>query len=302
MSRLPLAALLAGRDPCVVALVGGGGKTSLMFALARVLSASGQRVICTTSTKIYPPSVEQSQSLVLMHPEEKAFSRSLAELAEALALNRQATVAHGLVLQGEMDSTGCMSVKLKGLSPVMLDRLSGTFPDAWILVEADGAAMRPLKISATHEPAVPPCTSICVAVLGLDALGQPFGSSVVHRAHLWSCLTEMAPQGSMIAPRPGEPLTWANFVCLVEHPEGLFRTCPAGCERVVFANKADTIAFARNSAPEVLSRQELFRKKTVIGTDVELKKGSSPAIWYVGSVHEGWYEPAEDFLNAASDG
>lgn len=301
MSRLSLAALLAGRAPCVVALVGGGGKTSLMFALAGLLAASGQRVICTTSTKIYPPPMEQSRSLVLMHPEEKALSRSLAELAEALE-NCPVTVAHGFVYRSEANSADCMSVKLKGLSPVILDCLSGTFPDVWILVEADGAAMRPLKIAAEHEPAVPSCASLCVAVLGLDALGRSFDASVVHRAHLWSCLTETACPRGAIPPRPGKPLVWANLVCLAEHPEGLFRTCPAACERVVLANKADTIAPSRYGVLKDLSWREAFSRKTAIGNAFGLKKDSSPTTWYVGSVHEGWCEPAEDFLRTVSDG
>ena len=36
----------------VISLVGGGGKTTLMFALARELSLSGQKVITTTTTRI----------------------------------------------------------------------------------------------------------------------------------------------------------------------------------------------------------------------------------------------------------
>ena len=36
----------------LVAFTGGGGKTSLVFALARELAAAGRRVVATTTTRI----------------------------------------------------------------------------------------------------------------------------------------------------------------------------------------------------------------------------------------------------------
>ena len=41
----------------IVAFVGGGGKTSLMYALARQLHSSNLRVLCTTTTKMMAPRV-----------------------------------------------------------------------------------------------------------------------------------------------------------------------------------------------------------------------------------------------------
>ena len=40
----------------VISIVGAGGKTTLMFALARELSNKKGMVITTTTTKIFPPS------------------------------------------------------------------------------------------------------------------------------------------------------------------------------------------------------------------------------------------------------
>jgi hypothetical protein len=48
----------------VISLVGAGGKTSLMFRLAHELSASGDTVLTTTTTKIYPPA-GQSKCLIV---------------------------------------------------------------------------------------------------------------------------------------------------------------------------------------------------------------------------------------------
>ena len=44
-----------GGKPLVVSLVGGGGKTSLMFALASELRAEGMSVLVTTTTRILDP-------------------------------------------------------------------------------------------------------------------------------------------------------------------------------------------------------------------------------------------------------
>lgn len=41
--------------PQTVALAGSGGKTTLMHALAAELTAAGQMVVITTTTKIFPP-------------------------------------------------------------------------------------------------------------------------------------------------------------------------------------------------------------------------------------------------------
>ena len=47
----------------VVSLVGGGGKTSLMYALARELSNAGKKVISTTTTHIMKPGEKESHVL-----------------------------------------------------------------------------------------------------------------------------------------------------------------------------------------------------------------------------------------------
>eukprot|EP01052_Picozoa_sp_SAG31_P008347 SAG31_NODE_420_length_15868_cov_11.896823_1_plen_80_part_00 len=58
-----LADELAVGKGSIVAFVGGGGKTSLMFALARQLCGAGLRVLCTTTTKMMKPRVPEVHSL-----------------------------------------------------------------------------------------------------------------------------------------------------------------------------------------------------------------------------------------------
>ncbi|MCD4678214.1 MAG: hypothetical protein K8S18_19810, partial [Desulfobacula sp.] len=44
----------------VISLIGAGGKTSLMFCLAKELENSGKTVLTTTTTKIFMPTPDQS--------------------------------------------------------------------------------------------------------------------------------------------------------------------------------------------------------------------------------------------------
>jgi hypothetical protein len=111
----------------VISLVGAGGKTSLMFRLARELSRQGAAVLSTTTTKIYTPSRKQS-SVVMV-----------SESASALALE-----AREILRRNTHISAGSRLIhfqnKLKGFPPETIDAIwqSGLF--RWIVVEADGAA------------------------------------------------------------------------------------------------------------------------------------------------------------------
>ena len=49
----------------VVCFVGAGGKTSLMFRLAKELEADGVTVLTTTTTKIHIPTEQQSPHVIL---------------------------------------------------------------------------------------------------------------------------------------------------------------------------------------------------------------------------------------------
>ena len=74
MASLKQALLL--KDSGVISLVGAGGKTSLMFALAREFVEAGMTVITTTTTKIYVPSQKQSAHIIASESVEDVLSRA----------------------------------------------------------------------------------------------------------------------------------------------------------------------------------------------------------------------------------
>lgn len=190
----------------LIAFSGGGGKTGLMFALARAFAAAGNRVLVTTTTKI---------------------AAAEARCGWPLALDPFAPPPGNPVIavSGFDEAAG----KAPGFPPEVLDRLKSRFDR--VLVEADGSARRPLKAPAAHEPVFPASTDAVVMVAGLSGVGAPLGPVTVFRPELWAERTGLAP---------GQPVTPESVARMAGHPEGFARGAPAAARRVLFLNQADS--------------------------------------------------------------
>ena len=123
----------------VISLVGGGGKTTLLYAFARHCAAKGWRVLVSTTTHIWQPGAH--------------YAADEAALASLWAAGQYA-VAGVPAEQG----------KLTALPPEQLT--------CW-MAQADGAKRMPCKVPAAHEPVLLPESDIVLAVAGLSALGRP---------------------------------------------------------------------------------------------------------------------------------
>ena len=134
----------------VIAVVGGGGKTSLIFRLTEELVSLGKKVIVTTTTHM---ACEEN------HPFAK--DGCLDMLASQLSL-------HGYVVAAGYDEK---KQKLCSLTEGKLNELSN-FCDI-LLVEADGAHRRPLKVPEEWEPVIPSSAKLVIGVAGLDSIGKP---------------------------------------------------------------------------------------------------------------------------------
>lgn len=199
----------------VVSIVGSGGKTTLMYALARELSERGERVVTTTTTKIFPPDPSDSPQLLVFADEEIL----LGKAREALRERKQVTLAEKSV-----------GPKLKGLSPELVDRIRAQgIPDV-ILVEADGAKRCPLKAPNETEPVFPSSTTLTLAVVGLDGIGKPNTENYVFRPHYFSLLTGIN-EGSVVTPEA--------VARVILHPDGITKGTPEKAPIVVILNKAD---------------------------------------------------------------
>ncbi|MCA1795623.1 MAG: hypothetical protein LC660_17455, partial [Desulfobacteraceae bacterium] len=66
----------------VISLIGAGGKTSLMFCLARELARSGRKVLSTTTTNVLFPSKEQSAITLVSDTAQNLVAQSIPLLKD----------------------------------------------------------------------------------------------------------------------------------------------------------------------------------------------------------------------------
>ncbi len=234
------------KDGGVVSLVGGGGKTSLMFKLAHELSMAGDTVLTTTTTKIFEPSLDQTGSVIL-----SGSVPNILERADSL-LDKH---PHITAVVGKLPESG----KLCGFQPEIIQTLwdSGLFQ--WIIVEADGAAGKPLKAPAAHEPAIPACTSRLVGIVGLSGVGQPFSDRLVFRPEQFGRLTRL---------QMGANITEAAVADVFSLDNGLFKSFCPPVVRIAFLNQADVQSnfLAGQAIVRILSkRRHTNLNRVVIG-------------------------------------
>jgi probable selenium-dependent hydroxylase accessory protein YqeC len=201
-----------------VALVGGGGKTSLMFSLAEEFRIAGEQVITSTTTKVWHHQAMRAPRVVYtgtLRPWKD-------QLKEGLAGFRHVFVGRCVLESGKVD----------GISPSVSDHMFKDFEVDYLLVEADGAAGLPVKAPAAHEPVIPASATMVVAVMGLEAVNSPLSSEVVFRLDETKKITGLAT---------GMPLTPTALSRLFLHPEGLFREAPRAARRIAFLNKLDLL-------------------------------------------------------------
>ena len=148
--------------PGITAVIGGGGKTTLLRTLGEELAARGRVLLCTT-TKIYPfPGLPLAEDLT-----------ALAALE-----GQSGPICAGTPLPG----TGKLTAP-----KIPFSLLAERFDH--VLVEADGSAGRPMKAHAPHEPPIPPETGQTVCVAGASGFGRPIREAA-HRPERFAQLAD----------------------------------------------------------------------------------------------------------------
>jgi probable selenium-dependent hydroxylase accessory protein YqeC len=229
-----------------VAVVGGGGKTTLCFALARELSGAGKKVITTTTTKVWHSEANRSPCVVFCHS-GPAFCVSVKE-----GLRR---AGHVFVAQRPLESG-----KVEGISPSMADSLFQDLQLDYLIAEADGAEGRPLKAPAAHEPVIPSSATVMIAMMGIEAIGRPLGPEIVFRAELFRKIAGLGD---------GEILNPALLARAFQAPTGSFKGAPDSARRIAFLNKLDLVPDgqdARTLAGLLLRGPHAPAERVVIGS------------------------------------
>lgn len=203
------------RDEEMLALIGAGGKTTTLFRLAHELFEEGKKVLVTTTTKIFKPAKPHVQKLYVARDLDVLLGE-LSKIKEPMVVG----VGHGL------DEAG----KLVGLPPKWFAPLVRSATVDWILIEADGAAMKPFKVPLEHEPVVPEGCPLTVWVMGIKALGQPLDEQHIHRAKR---------AAELLGVELGTPLTEAHILRLAQHPDGSLKGIPRDSRKIALLNQAD---------------------------------------------------------------
>ncbi len=186
-----------------VAIVGSGGKATLMYRLAGEAVDRGYAVITTSTTHLHPPTSKQTRGFYVTGetPDWPAL------VPPALKTRRHVTV---LGARPRPD-------KLKGLDAEELEQLREVCAPELLLIKADGARARLFKAPGNHEPVVPAETTRGVVVASLKSVGIPLDERQVHRPELVAKLTGLGPD---------TPVTPEVIAGVVSHPDAYRRAFP----------------------------------------------------------------------------
>ncbi len=203
-----------------VAIVGAGGKTSLMLALAEALPKT---VCLTTTTKL-------------------AYSEGLGSITHIPFTTFENQIGNRSNEAGIVLVTNSLDEKMQkwqGLTLSQADLLISTCKqsNATCLVEADGARRLSLKAPAAWEPVIPPLVDLVIVVVGLSVIGKPLNGETVFRPELFSVLTGL---------KPDEPVQLDHIIKMLNHPDGGLKGIPPNSKTAVVFNQADAYSFIQD--------------------------------------------------------
>lgn len=203
-----------------VAVVGGGGKTSVMFALSEQLSGS---IVITCTTKMGHD--QERGRPVLLSP-------SVTEVVEA------AEASPVVVWQS------ILGHKAVGVPPESCDEWFRHVDH--VVIEADGSRRKPFKAPAQHEPVVPSSVTTMVSVIGADALGRVIADQC-HRPLRVAALAGCTPY---------ERLSPTHAATVLLHDRGARKELPERARFAIVINKvdADSAPFVGDLAAELARR------------------------------------------------
>ena len=157
-----------------ICLVGGGGKTTVMYELAAAWAACGRKVLALTSTHI-------------LQPADGSFA------ADAVAVHNLWQQRRYAVIGTPEFATGKLTAPPQDLYEALMLQADV------ILCEADGSRHQPCKVPAEHEPVFLPDCDMVLAVAGMDALGNSACQRPHLAAELLGCSAEKIIDAQMLA-------------------------------------------------------------------------------------------------------
>lgn len=221
----------------ILSFVGGGGKTTTIFALGKELKNLGKKVLISTTTKIYEPKKDYDYYFLERLP--KGFK----------PINGSITILGEEIREG----------KLIGLSLEKLDDIIENKLFDFILIEADGSKEKPIKAMGECEPIVSKHTTKTFGIIGIDSLDKEI-KNIVHRPELFIKIVDKNLE---------EKVEEMDIVKLVLDSKGLFKDAKG--ERVFLLNKVEGENFARAKKIKERLLEENFQGRIILGNILENK-------------------------------
>lgn len=187
----------------IIAITGAGGKTSLIFFLAKKLAQFG-KVLITTTTKMYKPSSENYETL---------------KIGDKTYLGEEKNIS--IIAKSEIDK------KITSLSYEEIEKLKDSFD--YILIEADGAKEKSLKFWNDTEPCIPNFVTKVIGVINCEIFNQDFNENNIHRFNL-------APK---ILLEFSNKKIDADFLSRYILSADYFKNTPSYAEKFIFFNGID---------------------------------------------------------------
>lgn len=202
-----LADILRLQDYHDVALVGAGGKTTLINRLTENLRKK-KKILVSSTTTIIKPEITMYDFIDVEYSEDY----DLGAMEKA-----------GIYLIGRGKN---MKDLVLGLSPRDIEKIASRFDQT--IIECDFSNGRPLKGFRDHEPEIPINTDITIGVLDIQSLGLQVNSKNIHHLDKFLELT-----GATI----GSLVTIQHLLKIVEDPQGLFKGAVG--KKVLYINKVE---------------------------------------------------------------
>jgi len=197
-----------------IAFTGAGGKTTAVFQLAKALSKKSP-VIVTASSHLGVWQIPLADQHLIV-----SVAGDIDDLESKL---------HGVILiTGAIDGDRTNPLDVDTLNWLNQFCSIHAIP---LLIEADGARQKPLKAWAAHEPPIPTFVEQVVEVVGLSGLGKYLNEEPVHRAEIFSQLSNRK-MDSVITPEV--------LIRALTHPEGGQKNMPSGARKTILLNQADS--------------------------------------------------------------
>lgn len=217
-----------GLDRGTTAVVGAGGKKSLLYTAASLID----RAVVTATVRIPPFDEHVTQVIQTADP--------------AQALDAVDSWPVGLVPTSEES-------RYLGYEGAQIAAIAAHDRPEAVLVKADGARNREFKAPGEDEPRIPGAADRVMAIASTHIVGEPLAEPQVHRPERVGAITGLAP---------GETIGAEDVAAVLASPDGGRKNVPPDADLVPVLNKVDDDedeATARDIAERILDRSPISR-------------------------------------------